>query len=238
MTRDFQLDSADNVVAVFGSDPGSGNPPAAWFSRAYQPARRGGIESGVAKLEADGSQVVWATWFGGTGDDSSEVGVCVDAQDRVCITGNTIQRVEGGGVDAVLLRLKADFSELLYSTFVGGPGDDRFRSGCLGRDASLYGIGTSSDAGFPVRNAAQPVFAGGGGVGDAVVVKLSPQTAERKATTSTESSPGPATILRDRFGEITRIVPAARSRPARRSSQSRPGPWSSCGSRAVRWEHG
>ena len=53
MVRDFELDSAGNVVAALGSDPGSGNPPAVWFSGAYQPARRGGIESGVAKLAAD-----------------------------------------------------------------------------------------------------------------------------------------------------------------------------------------
>jgi len=89
MARDFELDSAGNVVAAFGADPGSGTPPAAWFSGAYQPARRGGIESGVAKFAADGTRVLWATWFGGSGDDSSEVGVSVDAQDRVCITGNT-----------------------------------------------------------------------------------------------------------------------------------------------------
>jgi hypothetical protein len=43
-------------------------------------------------------------------------------------------------------------------------------------------VGTSSGDGFPVRHAEQPAFAGGGGVGDAMVVKFSPRTAERKAT--------------------------------------------------------
>lgn len=323
MVRDFEFDSAGNVVAAFGSDPGSGTPPAAWFSGAYQPARRGGIESGVAKLAADGTRVLWATWFGGSGDDSSEVGVSVDVLDRVYITGNTksaglpiagaesvrrhrggwdgylavfspegsrllcstylggseddfvlnthalavdaqrhayvhcatssndfptstgawsrtrrgqvdgalvkidtvtgrllhgtylggvgfdnfdgigldavgnvflsgetdsadfpvtgdaYQRVKGGGVDAVFLLWKADFSGPLYSTFVGGPADDRFRSGCLGRDGSFYGVGTSSGPEFPVHRAVQPAFAGGGGAGDAIVVKLSPRTAKR-----------------------------------------------------------
>jgi hypothetical protein len=36
------------------------------------------IESGVAKLAADRARVVWATWFGGSGDESSEVVVSVD----------------------------------------------------------------------------------------------------------------------------------------------------------------
>mgnify|MGYP004702923601 CR=1 FL=1 len=316
MVRDFDLDSQGNIVAAFGSDPGSGNPPADWFKKAYQSKRRGKIESGVVKLKADGKQVFWATWFGGSGDESSEVGISVDMQDRVYITGNTkstdltivgshsdstynggwdgylavfssdgshlicstylggsdddfvlnthalavdkkgqayvhcatssnnfpttpgvfsrtlkgnvdialvkidiltgkillgtyiggskldnadgifvdnvgnvfisgetesvdfpvtdnaFQPVKEFGVDAFILLLKPDFSNMFYSTFFGGINDDRFRSGFLGEDGALYGIGTCSGAGFPVKNASQPDYAGGGGVGDAIVVKF------------------------------------------------------------------
>jgi len=316
MVRDFQLDSHDNIVAAFGSDPGSRTPPSSWFLHSFQSTRHGGIESGVAKLKADGTQVLWATWFGGSGDETSEVGICLDNTDRVFITGNTkspdipivgkysdasynggwdgflavfsadgsellcstylggssddfvlnthalavdhqhnvyihcatksidfpttdgvmskifngdvdiaiskiaipsgqlmlstyiggagmdnpdgiyvdttgnvfisgetdsknfpvtinaFQPSKGAGVDAFVLLLRSDFRALLFSTYIGGPSDDRFRSGFLGNDGSLYGIGTSSGKGFPIKNATQPDYAGGGGVGDAIVVKL------------------------------------------------------------------
>ena len=135
MVRDFDLDSQGNIVAAFGSDPGSGNPPADWFKKAYQSKRRGKIESGVVKLKADGKQVFWATWFGGSGDESSEVGISVDMQDRVYITGNTkstdltivgshSDSTYNGGWDGYLAVFSSDGSHLICSTYLGGSDDD------------------------------------------------------------------------------------------------------------------
>jgi len=160
--------------------------PGAW-SRTH----RGKVDGALVKIDTVTGRLLLGTYLGGAGFDNFD-GIGLDAAGNVFLAGETdsadfpvtagaFQRVKGGGVDAVLLLLKADFSGLLYSTFIGGPADDRFRSGCLGRDGSLYGVGTSSGDGFPVRHAEQPAFAGGGGVGDAMVVRFSPRTVERKS---------------------------------------------------------
>jgi hypothetical protein len=148
----------------------------------YSSTLKGYIDIALVKIDILTGKILLGTYIGGSKLDNAD-GIFVDTMGNVFISGetesidfpvtdNAFQPVKELGVDAFVLLLNPDFSRMLYSTFFGGINDDRFRSGFLGEDGALYGIGTCSGAGFPVKNASQPDYAGGGGVGDAVVVKF------------------------------------------------------------------
>ena len=93
------------------------------------------------------------------------------------VTAQALQSQNRGGGDAFVALLSADFSRLLYSTYLGGPANDNGRSGFLGRDGSLYVTGSSDGPGWPVRHEYQGIFKGGAGdwgSGDCVLAKLAP----------------------------------------------------------------
>jgi hypothetical protein len=73
------------------------------------------------------------------------------------VTSNAFQQVWGGGLDGFLTRISSDGSQLLYSTYLGGPGDEAITSMILNADGSLWMSGVASQAGLPASaNAFQP----------------------------------------------------------------------------------
>jgi hypothetical protein len=146
----------------------------------------GGTDWAVSKFSPAGALLA-STLIGGSGSENAD-GVYVDAQGNVFITGETQstdfpvtadawQKQNGGGSDAALVVLSADFAQLLYATYLGGGVNDNGRSGFLGSDGSLYVTGASDGPGWPVRNAYQSGFAGGNGNygnGDCILAKFAP----------------------------------------------------------------
>jgi hypothetical protein len=93
------------------------------------------------------------------------------------VTANALQAQNHGSGEAFVTLLSADFSRLLYSTYLGGPANDNGRSGFLGSDGSLYVTGSSDGPGWPTKNAYQDTFKGGPGdygAGDNILAKLAP----------------------------------------------------------------
>jgi hypothetical protein len=97
----------------------------------------GAYDMYVCKVSADGSNLLYSTFMGGSGTDIPN-GIAVDAEGCVHIIGdingdttgfpttdgaiNTT--APGGGYDGCAFKLSADGGELLYSTFLGGSGED------------------------------------------------------------------------------------------------------------------
>ena len=78
----------------------------------------------------------------------------------------------GGGEDAFVTKFNADGSALVYSTFLGGNGDDSGIGIAVHADGDAYVTGATSSTNFPTTAGAfQPSF---GGFGDAFVTKLDP----------------------------------------------------------------
>lgn len=336
LCRDLAIDSDGDVYVPLVYDGKGGNPPSSWFANAYQSNRNGGQENGAIKIKSDGSQVLWATWLGGSGDDVKEAsirvdgvknvylafctyssdipttpgvhdriysgdgkndfyvskltpdgsdliygtyigglgdqwnnthnlavdntgnayvavttgsdfpitsgvfqssygggsidwgvaklsptgallastfiggnggdnpdGIYVDGFGNVFITGNTnstnfpvtgdaYQSSNHGGEDAVLVRLSADFSQLYYSTYMGGSSDDTGRAGFLGSDGSLYVTGSSFGPGWPVKNAFQSTFQGGSS--DNILAKFIPTTSSLSVSASATPISGTAPL--------------------------------------------
>src|SRR5437667_430244 len=124
--------------------------------------------------------LVDSTYLGGSGWDYG-YGIAVDAAGSAYVTGVTsstdfptasaLQATNGGGVegDAFVTKLDPTGSALVYSTYLGGSGDDYGYGIAVDAAGSAYVTGSADSTDFPTVN---PLQAANGGVGDAFVSKL------------------------------------------------------------------
>ena len=108
-----------------------------------------------------GSRAVWDTsgdiWVIGTTASTDWPGI---------VQGTSLQATSGGGYDIGLLELQPDATKILYSTYLGGSGDEDAQSGraaiAIDAGGSLHLAGGTGSANFPVTaSAIQPTFANG-----------------------------------------------------------------------------
>jgi hypothetical protein len=127
-----------------------------------------GLGAFVTKFNAAGSALVYSTFLGGI----SPTGIAVDSAGDAYVTGSTLdapplknayQATAGGGGDAFVTKLNATGSKLVYSTYLGGSGQDYANGIAVDSSGDAYVTGTSSSANFPTTpGSLQPVLAGGG----------------------------------------------------------------------------
>ena len=129
----------------------------------------GGVDAFVVKLSANGQQLLWATYFGGSGDDRA-TSVAIDSNNNIVVGGwtqssnfpaNVSQTSFGGLRDGFLLKFNVSGS-LLFSTFVGGSDSDAVNAVAVDSRGVIYAAGESKSTDFPVLNAYQNSNAGGG----------------------------------------------------------------------------
>jgi PKD repeat protein len=159
---------------------------------ALQPTRGGLADAFVAKLNPTGSALVYSTYLGGS-DVCDEYGSCygdfgsgiaVDSAGNAYVVGvtyssdfptvNALQPTLRGSRDAFVAKLNPAGSALVYSTYLGGTGDDFGAGIAVDSAGNAYVVGTTWSSDFPTVNALQPTF--GGGWGDAFVAKIDPTT--------------------------------------------------------------
>ena len=146
---------------------------------AVQGTLRGTSDAFVAKLSPGGTQLIYATYLGGSGFDSGR-SIAVDAAGHAYVTGytassdfplaNALDANRGGPADAFIVKLNPQGNALLFSTYFGGNSDDNADAIALDSQGGVYVAGRTH-GGLPVINAAQSTF---GGVEDAFVAKLGP----------------------------------------------------------------
>jgi hypothetical protein len=160
------VDAADSAyVAGFTSstDFPTANP--------FQATNHGLSDAFLAKLSPSGSSLVYSTYLGGTGDDHAW-GMTL-AGYTAFITGDTwstdfptahpLQATNLGGRDTFVARFNYQGNGLVFSTYLGGSGDDVAEA--LGTDLTgdVYVTGgtSSGDLNVPTGNVYQPVYQGG-----------------------------------------------------------------------------
>ena len=142
----------------------------------------GRTDAFVAKLTPQGNRVAYATYLGGSRDDRVN-GIRVDVAGNIYIAGetasddfpvtNAVQSVYGGGDrDAFMVKLFPDAAEYVYSSYYGGPGDDRAFDVAPDGIGKAYLVGTTTSPNLPMTNSFQATY--GGGTSDGFVVKLDP----------------------------------------------------------------
>jgi len=144
----------------------------------------------VTKLNPLGSALVYSTYLGGISRDHA-TGIAVDAAGNAYVTGNTssvqfpttpgaYQTTFGGSNDvliyqgdAFVVKLDPTGSALIYSTFLGGSGDDIAYGIALDSSGNAYVVGATASTDFPTTPGAfQPTF--GGGEAHVFVAKVNP----------------------------------------------------------------
>ncbi len=156
----IDFDAAGNVYV-------SGNSSATWGSpvRSYT----GSADIFVVKLNSSGA-LAWSTFLGGTGSDGSR-GVAVDGSGNVYVGGfssanwGSPVRAYSSGFDLVAVKLNSS-GALTWNSFLGGSGYE------VGEGLALDGSGNLYMTGYGDTDFGSPVQGNGGGVYDALAVKV------------------------------------------------------------------
>jgi hypothetical protein len=167
----------------------------------------------VTKLNPTGSQLVYSTYLGVNSTKNTFIdavttqvtGIAVDASGNAHVTGltrstsfplvNPLQKnLKGSGTaDAFVSTLNAAGSGLLFSTYLGGSGDDFGQGIAVDGSGNTYVTGITSSSDFPTTAGAyQSSF---GGDWDGFVAKISPSSSGPAApvvASPSATSPAPA----------------------------------------------
>jgi hypothetical protein len=184
------VDSAGSV-AVTGFTASADFPTRPLAGSQSVPAGR--YDAFVTKLEPTGPSLVYSTYWGGSADDYG-TSIALDPAGDAYATGYTnspdfptagaLQPTNGGGTcgappsveacfDAYVVKVNADGSQLVYSTYLGGSGGDYGRGLAVDASGNAYVAGLTTSTDFPVTAGALQT-AGGGTSVDAFVTKLDP----------------------------------------------------------------
>ncbi|HEX8145243.1 MAG TPA: SBBP repeat-containing protein, partial [Pyrinomonadaceae bacterium] len=162
----------------------------------------GGSDGFLTKLNAAGNAYVYSTYFGGSGDESFNE-IALDSASNVYAAGatnstnyptaNPTQAAFGGGTgDAVLTKINAAGSVLLFSTYLGGGDFDRGNALAVDSSGNAYVAGLTASTNFTTLNPVQAANAGGN---DAFVTKLDPSIVAAPVANNDAYSTAEDTVL-------------------------------------------
>jgi hypothetical protein len=133
----------------------------------------------VTKLDPTGSALVYSTFVGGSNEDFTPA-LAIDSAGNAYIAGqtfssnfpivNAFQPTLHGVANAYVAKLNATGNALVYSTYLGGGGDDSALAVAVDSSGNAYVTGLTQSADFPTLNPVQQVSGGGGQ--DAFISKL------------------------------------------------------------------
>jgi len=132
----------------------------------------------ITKFNADGSQLIWSTYLGGSGQQvdgplvgDGAYGVALDADRNVYVTGftfsydfptrNAMQPHQSDGgccfvSDSFITKLNAAGDQLVFSTYFGGvKGNDTGRGIAVDKHNNVYVVGYTDSFAFPTTNPIQ-----------------------------------------------------------------------------------
>ena len=147
-----------------------------------QSERRGFSDAFVTKLNMNATAYEFSTLLGGNADSGGIVGVesgsaiVVDRVGTIFVAGFTtlrdfpvtksaFQDTHGGVSDVFLTKISSDGKQILYSTFLGGPGEDTVKAMYLEPSGTnIYLVGWTTSFTFPITRDAIQVGLNGGAI--------------------------------------------------------------------------
>lgn len=138
---------------------------------AYDSTHSSGYDVFVAKFDATGSTLLWATFLGGSQEDRP-FALALDAGARVLIAGHTFSadfpttagaydRMLNGTRDVFVTMLDASGASLRWSTYLGGAAGERAWGLALTEDGRAVIAGETGSADFPTTAGAHDTTIGG-----------------------------------------------------------------------------
>lgn len=126
---------------------------------AFQTTPGGSSDAFVSKLNATGTALMYSTFLGGSGFDFATK-IAIDAAGNAYVTGQAqagfpvtagaFQTNFNGGNDAFVTKLNATGTALVYSTFLGGSGNENGNSIAVNAAGNAYVTGVTDSSNFPV----------------------------------------------------------------------------------------
>jgi HAD superfamily hydrolase (TIGR01549 family) len=125
----------------------------------FQANRLGASDAFLLKLDLDLDQLAFSTYLGGTSEDDG-LGLAVDYFSQPCVVGQTfssdfpvlaaLQFDFGGSVDGFATKIDTNGDSLVWSTYMGGAGEDRFNAIAIDGADNHYLVGGTwvGDPGF------------------------------------------------------------------------------------------
>jgi hypothetical protein len=147
---------------------GSTTSPDFPTKNAEQSGLQGSSDAFVFKLNPLGDMLVFSTFLGGSGVEIAN-GIAVDAAGNSYIVGDTTslnfpatgyQTVNHGSKDAFVAKLRPDGERLLFSTYLGGAGNDHGGAIAVDSMGTVYLTGNTWSSDFPTVSAYQSAIAG------------------------------------------------------------------------------
>jgi hypothetical protein len=147
---------------------------------AFQTTNGGSWDVFVTKLNATGTALVYSTYIGGSDYDEGNA-IAVDGSGNAYVTGETysanydvtpgaFQTTNEGGQDVFMTKLNATGTALVYSTYIGGSGDERGLAIAVDGSGNAYVTGRTSSTNYDVTPGAFQTTNGGNT--DVFVTKL------------------------------------------------------------------
>jgi hypothetical protein len=135
-----------------------------------QGSNSGGSDIYAAKLDAAGSALIYSTYLGGSSFDAGN-GITVDVLGNAYLACasfsadaavvNPVQISNGGGEDAYIVTLNVAGTAILFSSYLGGSGNDFAYDIAVDNAGGIYVAGDVGSTDFPTAGAVQPANAGG-----------------------------------------------------------------------------
>ena len=178
----LDLDSSRTQVYLSGQTTSMNFPTHSGYQSVYG---GGAHDFYVAKYNASGA-LQYSTLLGGNGNEDGDAHVNADGTVIVIgttlssnfpVTGGAYQGTYGGSNDVFVTKINASGNGLSYSTYLGGSGAETVSGGTVDSAGNAYVCGHTTSSDFPVKNAVQSAYGGGGSTpflpgGDVFVAKL------------------------------------------------------------------
>ena len=146
---------------------------------AFQEVNSGGSDVFVTKVHASGASLAYSTYLGGSSHDFG-YGIALDSSLNAYISGythsgnfptqNALPGSEGFLRDVFVTKIHASGLSLVYSTYLGGSGNDYGYGVAVDSSGNAYVTGYTGSTDFPMQYAFQGTYAGNY---DAFVAKIS-----------------------------------------------------------------
>ena len=162
VANSIAVDSAGNAYVTGQTDDPSRFPTTAGAFQRSKPPPASGSSPFVTKLNATGGALIYSTYLAGSNPELVN-GIAVDSSGNAYVTGATPSpnfpvahafqpNLGGGGDDAFVAKLNADGSNLVYSTYLGGSGQDLGYAIAVDSSGNAYVTGTTNSPNFPTKN--------------------------------------------------------------------------------------
>lgn len=172
LARDLALDSDGNIYVAGETD--SFDFPVMAAIQAFNPGNPSVIDANdreafVLKLDGRSGELLWSSYFGGSGYDAAH-GLAVDDGGRVYLAGETLSRdfpvtpgaldhdcgsdglCNDGGFDGFVAVLQPGLAQpLLWSSYLGGGDSDKLHALALTPDGLIVVAGETRSSDLPVR---------------------------------------------------------------------------------------